>query len=160
MAGADAGVDHVGVHALAAGGVGVATVQGQVALVDAVEAPWGVRLGGAQMHDPIGLDVGHAGVGAQGLEGAVVEAGGKALERGGVDVLDLDPGGVHAQGAERRQLARLEGAEDLGPLALLEDHDVLPGDALGGVQTEHRRAGVLRGQPLGPVLADVAAGEE
>ena len=60
-----AGVDDVGMHACSGSVVGVGGVEGQIALVDTVEAPGRAGLGGADRDDTVFFDIGHVRIGKQ-----------------------------------------------------------------------------------------------
>src|SRR5262249_49770551 len=68
--GPDSGVNDVGADAGAIVGIRIAAVQGQVALVDAVQAPRRrVRLGGGELHGAVLLHVRDRRVGGEGAGG-------------------------------------------------------------------------------------------
>ncbi len=79
---ADAGVDDVGAHVGRRRGIGVAVVQRQVALVDAVQAPRRrVQLRGLGVHRTVLLDVGHLGQGRELARGRGAHRAGEAAQR-------------------------------------------------------------------------------
>src|SRR5699024_5939894 len=53
-----AGIDDVAVHVAGSGGVGVGSAQGTATLIDTIQAPGRVVLGGADRDDAVFLDVG------------------------------------------------------------------------------------------------------
>ena len=92
----DPGVDDVGGHTVAGGGVVVVAVERQRRLVEAVEAPGGLTLDAVGVHRPVGpepdaavgLDLRDAGVGPHGLDARGRDDSGVALQRPPVDVGD------------------------------------------------------------------------
>ncbi len=135
VGGQDAGVDDVGLHTGAVVVVGVRAAQRQVALVDAVQAPGGVALGGAGAHDLVLLDVRHRGVLADLGEGGGVHPGRVALQAG-EPAVDLGALG-------RRPLGGVLGAG--GRRLVLEHDDVAALDRRRSVDGGERSERRLRG---------------
>ena len=94
VAGADSGVDDVGVNALPRLVVVVGVVQRQVALVDPIEPPGRRALGRVDAKDLVCLDVFDAGIIGEDVRLRSGHPDGKALERVLVDRRDGDPVGA------------------------------------------------------------------
>ena len=77
---ADAGIDDVGVHALAGTAVVIFLIQRQRGLVDTVQTPGRAALGGERLDHRVLLDKAHAVVGRQALGLGAVHAAGEADE--------------------------------------------------------------------------------
>ncbi len=88
VAGTDAAVDDVGAHVAGRVVVDVGAVQRAIALVDAIQTPGGVALGGVEKDHAVLFDVGHPWIVQQLLDGCIGRAGREAGQGGIVDVFN------------------------------------------------------------------------
>ena len=122
--GADAGVDHVGMHARAAGRVRVIAVQGQIPLIDPVEPPGRRILPDGDRHEAVLLDVAHARIAEHRARLARRHAGDEAVQHPAIDPV-LRPAVtcghvIRHPGYAGRACSEVARAH----LAVLEHHDV------------------------------------
>ena len=121
----DARVDDVRMHPGAGAVVAIAAVQRQIELIDAVQAPRRIGLGGHGVNLAILHHEVHFGIGRECARRRLVGPHREAAQRVGVRLKD---GGATLEGERLGDLGHPGGTEGGG----LQHDDVLPGDGIGG----------------------------